>query len=41
MKEFTNYDNNWGGADEAPGVYYYYITDSNGAITKGWLEIIK
>ncbi len=41
VKEFANYDNTWGGADEAPGVYYYYITDSNGAKTKGWIEIIK
>ena len=39
--EQTNYRNNWGGGNEPAGVYYYLLTDSNGATTKGWLEVLR
>ncbi len=40
--ETTNYQNDWGPADDvAPGVYYYLLKLANGTQTKGWIEVIK
>lgn len=39
--EQTNYQNNWGGDNQPAGVYYYMLTTSNGAQTKGWIEIVR
>ncbi len=41
----TNYNNttNYWGTDPSvmPGMYYYLFTQPNGAVTKGWVEVIK
>ncbi|MDO7854460.1 gliding motility-associated C-terminal domain-containing protein [Hymenobacter convexus] len=39
--ETTNYANNWGGDNQPAGVYYYLLTNSKGAQTKGWLEVVR
>jgi gliding motility-associated-like protein len=39
--EQSNYANNWGGDNQPAGVYYYLLTDRNGAQTKGWIEIVR
>ena len=39
--EQASYQNNWGGDNQPAGVYYYLVTDRNGAQTKGWLEIVR
>ena len=39
--EQANYANNWGGDNQPAGVYYYLLTDRNGAQTKGWIEIVR
>ncbi|MBH8560031.1 gliding motility-associated C-terminal domain-containing protein [Hymenobacter negativus] len=39
--EQANYQNNWGGDNQPAGVYYYLLTSSNGAQTKGWIEIVR
>jgi gliding motility-associated-like protein len=39
--EQNNYANNWGGNNQPAGVYYYLLTKSNGAQTKGWIEVVK
>ena len=38
----TNYRNTWGtDPNIAAGVYYYLLTDRNGAQTKGWIEVVR
>ncbi|WP_201985970.1 gliding motility-associated C-terminal domain-containing protein [Hymenobacter rubidus] len=39
--EQANYQNNWGGDNQPAGVYYYLVTSSTGAQTKGWLEVVR
>ena len=39
--EQAGYQNNWGGDNQPAGVYYYLLTDRNGAQTKGWLEVVR
>ncbi len=39
--ETSEYKNNWNGEGQASGVYYYLLTDRNGAQTKGWLEVVR
>lgn len=39
--EQANYANNWGGDNQPAGVYYYLLTDRNGAQTKGWVEVVR
>ncbi|GAB2854788.1 hypothetical protein GCM10027044_13180 [Hymenobacter ruber] len=39
--EQANYANNWGGDNQPAGVYYYLLTSSNGAQTKGWIEVVR
>ncbi len=41
MEEFGNYQNTWGAANQATGVYYYFLTDKGGNKTKGWIEVVK
>ena len=41
VADFANYANNWGGDDQPAGVYYYLLTDRNGAQTKGWIEVVR
>lgn len=41
VEEIADYKNTWGGADQGPGVYYYYLTDRAGNKTKGWVEVVK
>jgi gliding motility-associated-like protein len=41
VEEFSSYQNNWKADGQAPGVYYYYITDKSGVKTKGWIEVVK
>ena len=41
MQELGNYQNTWGATSEAPGVYYYLLTDRAGNTTKGWVEVVK
>ena len=39
--EQAGYQNNWGGDNQPAGVYYYMLTTTNGAQTKGWIEIVR
>ncbi|MBU6119992.1 gliding motility-associated C-terminal domain-containing protein [Hymenobacter siberiensis] len=39
--EQASYANNWGGDNQPAGVYYYLLTASNGAQTKGWIEVVR
>jgi len=39
--ETSKYANNWGGDNQPAGVYYYLLTNSKGAQTKGWLEVVR
>ncbi|MGY3091396.1 gliding motility-associated-like protein [Hymenobacter sp. UYAg731] len=39
--EQANYQNNWGGDNQPAGVYYYLLTTTNGAQTKGWIEVVR
>ena len=39
--EQANYANNWGGENQPSGVYYYLLTNRNGAQTKGWIEVVR
>ena len=41
VADFANYANNWGGENQPSGVYYYLLTDRNGAQTKGWIEVVR
>lgn len=41
MEEYGNYQNQWGAENQAPGVYYYQLTEPKGTVTKGWVEVIK
>jgi gliding motility-associated-like protein len=38
VQEFANYQNTWGNG-QPDGVYYYYLTDTSGNKTKGWVEV--
>jgi gliding motility-associated-like protein len=38
VQEFANYQNTWG-TGQPSGVYYYYLTDTSGNKTKGWVEV--
>ncbi len=39
--EQANYQNTWGGDNQPAGVYYYLLTDRNGAATKGTVEVMR
>ena len=39
--EQANYQNTWGADNQPAGVYYYLLTDRNGASTKGWIEVMR
>ncbi|MCI1188204.1 gliding motility-associated C-terminal domain-containing protein [Hymenobacter sp. DH14] len=39
VQEYSNYQNTWAGAGQPDGVYYYYITDTSGNKSKGWVEV--
>jgi len=39
--EQAGYANNWGGDNQPAGVYYYLLTTTNGAQTKGWIEVVR
>lgn len=41
VEEFASYNNDWVAKDQGPGTYFYAITDVNGNVTKGWVEVIK
>ncbi|MVN78382.1 PKD domain-containing protein [Hymenobacter sp. HMF4947] len=40
--EDAAYQNTWGGADLAPGIYYYLLTPPDGSqAIKGWVELVR
>ncbi|GAA3923921.1 gliding motility-associated C-terminal domain-containing protein [Hymenobacter algoricola] len=39
IKQYENYRNEWDGAEQPDGVYYYLMTDKNGTTSKGWVEL--
>ena len=39
VSEFANYQNQWDGEGQSDGVYYYYLTETSGTKTKGWVEV--
>jgi len=39
VKEYSSYQNNWGGEGQPDGTYYYFLTDTSGNKTKGWVEV--
>jgi gliding motility-associated-like protein len=39
--ESANYVDGWGGADVAPGTYYYYMTSPSGESWRGWFDVVK
>lgn len=41
IEELNNYQNTWSAENQAPGVYYYLLTDTNDNTRKGWVEVIK
>jgi gliding motility-associated-like protein len=41
VQEYSAYKNEWGGADQPDGTYYYYLTDRAGNKTKGWIEVVR
>jgi len=41
VKEYANYQNDWDGAEQPSGVYYYLMTDKNGTTSKGWVELAR
>ncbi|WP_375436788.1 gliding motility-associated C-terminal domain-containing protein [uncultured Hymenobacter sp.] len=41
VKEYASYQNDWDGADQPAGVYYYLLTDRNGKTSKGWVELTR
>ena len=41
VQEYASYQNSWNADGQGPGIYYYYITDTSGNKTKGWIEVVK
>ncbi|RYU78760.1 gliding motility-associated C-terminal domain-containing protein [Hymenobacter persicinus] len=41
IKQYDNYRNEWDGAEQPSGVYYYLVTDKNGTTSKGWVELAR
>jgi gliding motility-associated-like protein len=41
VKESANYQNDWDGANQPAGVYYYLLTDRSGKTSKGWVELAR
>jgi gliding motility-associated-like protein len=41
VKEYANYQNNWDGANQPAGVYYYLLTNRDGKTSKGWVELAR
>jgi gliding motility-associated-like protein len=39
--ESSAYNNDWNGADMAPGTYYYEIILEDDATCKGWIQVLK
>ncbi|MBC8082241.1 MAG: gliding motility-associated C-terminal domain-containing protein [Hymenobacter sp.] len=41
VKEYASYRNDWDGADQPAGVYYYLLTSRSGRTSKGWVELAR
>ena len=39
VQEFASYQNEWSGAGQPDGTYYYFLTDMSGNKSKGWVEV--
>ena len=39
VQEYNDYQNTWAGGDQPDGTYYYFLTDTTGNKTKGWVEV--
>lgn len=41
VKEYASYQNDWDGANQPAGVYYYLLTNRDGKTSKGWVELAR